>query len=123
MVPGTCKTTAVGRAQRVGRLPCRAVGTDAAVDPGGVVVLLGHARVTAEAVLRPDGLLDLRTRRRAAGHGRREAPMRGGVLGTHHARRAEDSGVETAGLSQQQHVLTAQTKQLGRVRRRPRCTR
>lgn len=44
----------------------RAVRTDAAVDPDGVVVLLRHARVAAEAVLRPDRLLDLRAERRVA---------------------------------------------------------
>lgn len=42
-------------------------GTDAAVDPDGVVVLLGHARVTAETVLRSDRLLDLRTKKTPCG--------------------------------------------------------
>lgn len=41
--------------------------TDAAVDPDGVVVLLRHARVTAETVLRSDRLLDLWRKRRVAG--------------------------------------------------------
>lgn len=45
----------------------RVVRTHAAVDPDGVVVLLGHARVTAETVLRSERLLDLWTKRRVAG--------------------------------------------------------
>lgn len=43
-----------------------AVRTDAAVGPDGVVVLLRHARVTAETVLRSYRLLDLWTEGRVA---------------------------------------------------------
>lgn len=92
----------------------RVLRTDAAVDPDGVVVLLRHARVTAEAVLRPHRLLDLRTRR-----GCSEPWLAGAVatdeglaFGTHHAGSAEDPGVEAAGLGQHQHVLTTQTQRL-----------
>lgn len=71
MVPGTCKRrqpTCQSDGDNDARATSRAARTDAAVDPDGVVVLLRHARVTAEAVLRPYRLLDLRTRRRVAGH-------------------------------------------------------
>lgn len=44
----------------------RVVRTDAAVDPDGVVVLLRHACITAETVLRSYRLLDLRTKQRVA---------------------------------------------------------
>lgn len=82
-----------------------AVRTDAAVDPDGVVVLLRHAGVAAETVLRSYRLLDLRTERRVADRCWRK-PLRGLLmLATHHARSAEDPGVETAGFSQHQHVL------------------
>lgn len=71
MVPGTWKRrqqTCQSGVANDARTTSRVVRTDAAVDPDGVVVLLRHARVTAEAVLRPYRLLDLRTRRRVADH-------------------------------------------------------
>lgn len=84
--------------------------TDAAVGPLGVVVVLRHAGVAEEAVARPHRLLCLQTKSTCVtAVAIRTDGTRSYECEAHHARRAEYSGVQTAGLGQHQHILTTQT--------------